>query len=107
MNWSGTNPYNTNGMALVTNNAGLLGSYISRNYRVFKCPGDTVPAPNGPRVRSLSMNSMMNGYSSTAQYLNGNKTDNYGNNTPQPGAYRLFKRRTPLSIHGLPVRGCS
>ena len=28
---------------------------------IFKCPGDIVEAPNGPRVRSMSMNCMMNG----------------------------------------------
>jgi prepilin-type N-terminal cleavage/methylation domain-containing protein/prepilin-type processing-associated H-X9-DG protein len=41
----------------------LLGPYCSRSFRIFKCPGDKVPGKGGPRVRSMSMNGMMGGYS--------------------------------------------
>ena len=88
----------TNGPALVAENQGLLGNYLSKNYRVFKCPGDRVPGPLGQRVRSYSMNSMMNGWSTTSIYLNGNTTDDSGNNTtgsgPRAGngtVYRLYQ----------------
>jgi hypothetical protein len=36
-----------------------LGAYVSRMVRVFKCPTDRMPAPNGPRTRTMSMNAMV------------------------------------------------
>ena len=36
-----------------------LGPYANRNPRIFKCPSDRVPAPNGERIRSLSMNAQV------------------------------------------------
>lgn len=36
-----------------------LGPYVSRMVRVFKCPADRMPAPNGARTRSMSMNAMV------------------------------------------------
>ena len=38
---------------------GLLSPYLQNGVSVYKCPGDRVPAQNGPRVRSISMNSQM------------------------------------------------
>jgi len=73
MSWGST--MNTNGPALVKNNEGLLGIYLARDYRVFRCPGDTVAGPYGLRVRSISMNSMMNGFAGDVKYLNGNARD--------------------------------
>ncbi len=35
---------------------GLLGPYTAKTLGVYKCPADRVPADNGPRVRSVSMN---------------------------------------------------
>jgi len=37
----------------------LLGPYASRSAKVHKCPTDREPAPNGPRIRSMSMNAMV------------------------------------------------
>ncbi len=69
--WWGTVPMNTTGWLLVTNGDGLFGGYLSRQSRVFQCPGDRTAERNGSiRVRSISMNGMMNGYDSS-QYLNG------------------------------------
>jgi prepilin-type N-terminal cleavage/methylation domain-containing protein len=88
----------TNKAALVADNQGLLGVYLARDYRVFKCPGDRAVSPMGPTARSYSMNSMMNGLSSTPQYLNNNLLDRNGNivNSQGPrggsGAYRLFQK---------------
>lgn len=101
----GTAPPNTitNGPALVAENQGLLTPYISKNFNVFKCPGDRVPSPYGQRVRSYSMNSMMNGWSPMSTFLNGNTTDNSGNNTttssPRGGnntAYRLYQTASQI-----------
>jgi prepilin-type N-terminal cleavage/methylation domain-containing protein len=96
MDWT-TATMNTNGPALVQENAGLLGVYVAQNYRVFKCPGDRVPGPLGQRVRSYSMNTMMNGLSSSPRYLNNNLLDRNGNVVNSQGprgsssAYRLYQ----------------
>jgi competence protein ComGC len=37
----------------------LLWPYIGNNLNVYRCPGDTVPSPNGLRIRSYSMNGQM------------------------------------------------
>jgi prepilin-type processing-associated H-X9-DG protein len=36
-----------------------LGPYVGRNVGVYKCPADIIPAPNGARVRSISMNAFV------------------------------------------------
>lgn len=38
---------------------GLLSPYLRQGVSVYKCPSDVIPAQNGPRVRSISMNSQM------------------------------------------------
>jgi prepilin-type N-terminal cleavage/methylation domain-containing protein/prepilin-type processing-associated H-X9-DG protein len=53
-------PDNTNNSYLSDS---LLGPYCSRSVGVFKCPGDKVDGEKGPRVRSISMNGMMGGFS--------------------------------------------
>jgi prepilin-type N-terminal cleavage/methylation domain-containing protein/prepilin-type processing-associated H-X9-DG protein len=37
----------------------LLGPFASRATRIYKCPADRDPAPNGPRIRSMSMNALV------------------------------------------------
>ncbi len=39
--------------------AGLLSRHVADNFKLYKCPGDTVPALNGQRVRSISMNAQV------------------------------------------------
>jgi prepilin-type N-terminal cleavage/methylation domain-containing protein/prepilin-type processing-associated H-X9-DG protein len=36
-----------------------LGPFANRSTRIYKCPADREPAPNGPRIRSISMNAMV------------------------------------------------
>jgi len=36
-----------------------LGPYANGSARIYKCPSDTALAPNGPRIRSISMNAMV------------------------------------------------
>jgi prepilin-type N-terminal cleavage/methylation domain-containing protein/prepilin-type processing-associated H-X9-DG protein len=55
-------PDNTNTSYLTDS---LLGPYCSRSIGVYKCPGDKVDGAKGPRVRSMSMNGMVGGYSPT------------------------------------------
>ena len=55
LDW-GPDPDNTN-VVLVTE--AKLGTYVGKNPRVFKCPSDKSRAENGPRIRSISMNSLV------------------------------------------------
>jgi prepilin-type N-terminal cleavage/methylation domain-containing protein/prepilin-type processing-associated H-X9-DG protein len=36
-----------------------LGPFANRSARIYKCPSDREPAPNGPHIRSFSMNAMV------------------------------------------------
>jgi prepilin-type processing-associated H-X9-DG protein len=36
-----------------------LGPYANRATGIYKCPSDREPAPNGPHIRSMSMNAMV------------------------------------------------
>ncbi len=36
-----------------------LGPFANRSTAIYKCPADREPAPNGPRIRSMSMNALM------------------------------------------------
>jgi prepilin-type N-terminal cleavage/methylation domain-containing protein/prepilin-type processing-associated H-X9-DG protein len=36
-----------------------LGPYANRATRIYKCPADRQPAPNGERIRTMSMNAMV------------------------------------------------
>jgi len=104
MDWT-TASVNTNGWALVADadathpaGQGLLGIYLSHDYRVFKSPGDIVAGPVGPRVRSYSMNTMMNGFGDQ-QHLNGVQLNNNGTVNPQSGprgSYKLFQKTSQI-----------
>ena len=87
MNWAST-PDNTNQKYIVD---GALGPYTAKSLGVYKCPADKLPAMNGPRVRTVSMNAFVGG---TTQW------DVYGttdyrcylkeSDTARPGAANLF-----------------
>ena len=47
---------NTN---LILLSGGKLGPFANRATQIYKCPADRVPGPNGPRIRSMSMNAMV------------------------------------------------
>lgn len=53
--WLGSDG-NTN---LATLTGGKLAPFIAQNTAVFKCPSDKSVAENGPRIRSMSLNSMV------------------------------------------------
>jgi prepilin-type N-terminal cleavage/methylation domain-containing protein len=52
----GTNPYNTNRLYYTKS---ILSSYLVDQVGVYKCPADTIPSLNGPRVRTVSMQGAM------------------------------------------------
>src|SRR5262245_51338368 len=54
-NWLSSDD-NTN-LTLVTE--AKLGLHVGRSAAIFKCPADQAPAENGPRIRSMSMNSLV------------------------------------------------
>ena len=58
---------NTN---LVLLSGSLLGPYASGSTRIYKCPADREPAPNGPRTRSMSMNAMVGDPGELTNYFN-------------------------------------
>ncbi len=47
-----------------------LGPYANRSAKVYKCPSDRKPAPNGPRIRSMSMNAMVGNPGELANQFN-------------------------------------
>ncbi len=52
----GINDENTNQTFILS---GKLAPYVANNVKVYKCPADVFPALNGPRLRSVSMNSLI------------------------------------------------
>ncbi len=54
-NWT-TSEENTNPAFVLS---GKLAAYVNNNLGVYKCPADQAMADNGPRLRSISMNSLV------------------------------------------------
>jgi prepilin-type N-terminal cleavage/methylation domain-containing protein len=54
-NWT-TADENTNTAYYLTN---IMAPYVTGGIGVYKCPADTIPSQNGPRIRSYSMQGMM------------------------------------------------
>jgi prepilin-type N-terminal cleavage/methylation domain-containing protein len=79
---SAPNPDNTNTIDLTQS---LLGPYCNRSVGIYKCPGDKVNGARGPRVRSMSMNGMMNGI---------------GDNTVSNPGYQMFLKPTDINAPG-------
>jgi prepilin-type N-terminal cleavage/methylation domain-containing protein/prepilin-type processing-associated H-X9-DG protein len=66
MDW-GNSPDNTNAMLMVDETT-ALGRYTI-NPKIYKCPADKVPALNGERVRSLSLNAALGGFADVTRNL--------------------------------------
>jgi prepilin-type N-terminal cleavage/methylation domain-containing protein/prepilin-type processing-associated H-X9-DG protein len=52
----------------------LLGPYDNRSTSIYKCPGEKETAQRGPRVRTISMNGMLNGVGLQPNVLNQSPT---------------------------------
>jgi prepilin-type processing-associated H-X9-DG protein len=52
----GTSAENTNPVFVLS---GKLAPYVNNNLRIYKCPSDQSLAQNGPRLRSVSLNSLV------------------------------------------------
>jgi len=64
LDW-GTSNANTNQSFLLN---AVLGPYNARSLGVYKCAADKIPAANGPRVRSISMNGFVGGTTEETVY---------------------------------------
>ena len=64
MDWA-TRSENTNVQYIVD---GGLGSYMAKSLNSYKCPSDVIPAANGSRVRSYSMNAWVGGTTEWSVY---------------------------------------
>lgn len=82
LDWGYATP-NTNWQYL---SGAALGSYTVNDLRIYKCPADRIPALNGQRVRSYSMNGFVGG---TVEL------DSYGYAT-----YRTFLREADYTAPG-------
>jgi prepilin-type processing-associated H-X9-DG protein len=71
---------------------GTLGSYMARSLGSYKCPADRIPAQNGPRVRSYSMNGFVGGKVEWTTY-------DYDPLHPSQ-AYRFFEKDAALTAPG-------
>ena len=79
----GTSVDNTNVQYLLN---GALGPYTAKALAIYKCPADKIPALNGPRIRSYSMNGFVGG---TIEW------DVYGYST-----YRVFLKDSDFTAPG-------
>jgi prepilin-type N-terminal cleavage/methylation domain-containing protein/prepilin-type processing-associated H-X9-DG protein len=52
----GNTPDNTNIDLILS---GKLSPYVNKSTAIYKCPSDLTPAANGPRIRSVSLNSLV------------------------------------------------
>jgi prepilin-type N-terminal cleavage/methylation domain-containing protein/prepilin-type processing-associated H-X9-DG protein len=98
MLWT-ANADNTNTYILADTSQSIMATYV-KSAKVYKCPGDTVAAPNGERVRSVSMNGALGGHSDTVQGSNPNSRQYYGSGpSVQPpfnkGAQTMSDLTTP------------
>ena len=79
---------NTNQVLLT---GSLLGHYASGSARIYKCPADREPAPNGPRIRSMSMNAMVGDPGELTNYFNARYVQFFKNaDVPSPSSSFVF-----------------
>jgi prepilin-type N-terminal cleavage/methylation domain-containing protein/prepilin-type processing-associated H-X9-DG protein len=93
MDWTSSSD-NTNTAYLTNPQYSLLAPYSGGGPGIFKCPGDIVPAPDGPRVRSMSMNCMMNGVDA-ATIATWTTFNSYMNQKPGKN-YRIYNKLSKI-----------
>ncbi|MDB6021024.1 MAG: xcpT 2 [Pedosphaera sp.] len=102
------NPLGVEGWSYILSNTnlayltgGLMGPYVAKDFRLFKCPADIVPSANGQRVRSYSMNGQMAGGTAAAGFNPGALVYNKGSDLtcPAPANAFVFCDEHPGSIN--------
>jgi len=101
MDWNNNNA-NTN-VSIVVSGSGELSPYL-KSSACLKCPGDNIPSANGPRVRSITLNSGLNNSQADAsanaipgrKYFRARKTADL--NTPGPANIFAFLDESAWSL---------
>src|SRR5207244_1369065 len=80
MTWTAT-AANIDSASLVNPAVSIMATYV-KSAKVYKCPGDIYDAPNGERVRSVSMNGALGGHTPTVKGTNPNGRNYFGSQAP-------------------------
>jgi prepilin-type N-terminal cleavage/methylation domain-containing protein len=92
-----TAPDNTN-VALIT--SGKLSPYVSGATAIYKCPSDRVPASNGPRLRSMALNSLVGDPGQALDQFNPNYAQMFKeSDIRQPATTFVFLEEHPDTIN--------
>jgi prepilin-type N-terminal cleavage/methylation domain-containing protein len=79
----------------------IMAPYMANQLGVYKCPADNIPASNGPRIRTYSMNSQMGSVYGVVNYNTGWKQ--YAKvsdlTCPVPSDAFIFVEENPDSIN--------
>ncbi|MGI8966647.1 MAG: type II secretion system protein [Limisphaerales bacterium] len=96
MDWNFA-PANTNRDYIINS---VLGPYVAKSLGIYKCPADKIPARNGERVRSISMNAFVGNYEGTTASLSpGFKVYKKMSQVTKPAMTWLFLDEHPDSIN--------
>jgi prepilin-type N-terminal cleavage/methylation domain-containing protein len=98
-----SNSENTNSALLVDPAVSSMANYV-RSVAVYKCPADTYDVPEGPRVRSYSMNGALGGHTPTVKGSLPNSRTYYGTMSPggapfTAGALKMSDLNTPGPVN--------
>jgi prepilin-type processing-associated H-X9-DG protein len=89
MTWTATAD-NIDMAKLVDASQSIMATYV-KSAKVYKCPGDVYDAPNGERVRSVSMNGALGWHTPTVKGTNPNGRIYYGSGSPAPQSAGALK----------------
>jgi prepilin-type N-terminal cleavage/methylation domain-containing protein/prepilin-type processing-associated H-X9-DG protein len=90
-------PDNTNTALLLS---GKLSPYVNKSTGIYKCPSDLTPAANGPRIRSMSLNSLIGDPGQALDQFNPNYVQFFKQTTiPQPARIFGFIEEHPDTLN--------
>lgn len=93
----GNTPDNTN-LDLIL--SGKLAPYVNKSTPVYKCPSDITPAANGPRIRSMSLNSLVGDPGKALDQFNPNYVQFFKLvSIPQPAHIFAFVEEHPDTLN--------
>jgi prepilin-type N-terminal cleavage/methylation domain-containing protein/prepilin-type processing-associated H-X9-DG protein len=80
--------------------SGKLSPYVNRSTYIYKCPSDLTPAANGPRIRSISLNSSVGDPGQALDQFNPNYLQFFKTATiPQPARIFTFIEEHPDTLN--------
>jgi prepilin-type N-terminal cleavage/methylation domain-containing protein/prepilin-type processing-associated H-X9-DG protein len=96
LSWDG-NEENTNNVYLTN---GKIAPYVGQSIGVFKCPSDTSMAANGPRNRSVALNSLVGDCGELTNRFNPGYVQFYkSGDVPNPSTIFVFLDEHPDTIN--------